>query len=78
MVLTDEQIRTTLSGRRILIVEDDPDLAPRLARLFRRYGTQEPVMKACAEGERNGGLEALVQQDPPFDLAVVYVRLPAD
>ncbi len=77
MGLTDQEVRDILKERRILIVEDDSDLAKRLVRLFhRRYKTLKPVVKGCMNGAKEGGLDALRKDEPPYDLAIVDVRLP--
>lgn len=76
MQSTDQKVLEALQQKRILVVEDDPDLGPRLCRLFERNATLAPVVKRCMEGLKEGGLEALLGGVPPFHLAVVDVRLP--
>ena len=75
---TDEQLRGILNGKHILVVEDDPDLAPRLERLFSAYVERDVFVRGCLSGEDEGGLDALLCQEPPFDVAVIDIRLPRD
>jgi DNA-binding response OmpR family regulator len=76
--MPEERLRQVLRGRHVLIVEDEVELSQSLQELFNRYGTGTTTTRRCVKGPTNGGLDALLAQDPPYDLVVVDVRLPPD
>ena len=78
MEWTEDEIRDRLKARRILVIEDDPDLAPRIERLFQMYGAAKVVIKRCVVGPNEGGLDALCKRGGEFDLVVVDIMLPWD
>jgi DNA-binding response OmpR family regulator len=77
MEWTDESIRKQLSDRRILVVEDDIDLAPRWERWLKEWGVREVVRRRSVRGKKEGALD-LLQHDSAFDLICLDVMLPRD
>jgi DNA-binding response OmpR family regulator len=68
-------IRNRLKNRRVLLVEDDKDLAPRLEHVFAECGARV-VARRCVIGESEGALNLLLQETDPFDLVCVDIMLP--
>lgn len=75
MEWTDNVIQKHLKKRRILIVEDDPDLAPRLERSFRTWGVEDVVIRRCVTGKTQGAID-LLEKDSNFDLICLDMMLP--
>ena len=74
--MTEEEARQVLQGKRVLIIEDEPDLQARLSDVFDEATGVKPV----THGSKQDGLNALTDagDETPFDLAIVDVRLPKD
>jgi CheY-like chemotaxis protein len=75
---SEDQIRQQLKDRRILVIENDRDLAPSIKDLFLSYGADDVVIKRCAVGSTEGGLDALRERGHDFHLVVVDIMLPWD
>jgi len=65
-------IKETLMGRRILIVEDNDSLAQRVRKEFGRYGSEVSIKHTI-----ESGLAELKENGSTYDLIIVDVRLPA-
>ena len=65
---------------KVLIIEDDLDLAPRLLDLFESWGVRACDMthRRCVEGAVHGGLDLLHDEGDSFDLMCIDVMLPWD
>lgn len=77
---TEAKIKQQLAGRRVLIVEDDIDLACGLKQLLQAYGVEDKdiVVRRCVKGDDQGGLNALHRAGWEFDLILVDTMLPWD
>ena len=77
---TDDRIRQELAGRRVLVIEDDIDVAHSVRRLLIDYGVKDDdiTIKRCVEGDSQGGMNVLRREGWGFDLVVVDVMLPYD
>ena len=73
MRFTEEQIRERLIGKHVLIVEDEKDLAKRLAELFHEITGQAATVVHTMECAREVMNDAAAR---PFDLVVMDVMLP--
>lgn len=72
MSLTKEQVRSLLTNRRVLVVEDDTVLAGKIVSILQQYTVREPKQAHCMEEARE------MLSDASFDLAVMDVMLPRD
>lgn len=71
-MVREEETREELRGARILVVEDDENVAERLVTWFTRYGASEVVVRYAVDA----GLEELKSKGEDYDLIVVDVMLP--
>jgi len=80
MGLDEKTIREGLKGRRVLIIEDDPDLAHRLIDLFGFWSVKadDIAHRRCVKGALHGALDLLNDSGDSFDLMCVDVMLPWD
>lgn len=80
MNCNEKAIRDRLKNCRILIIEDDQDLAPRLADLYASWGIKKTNMthRRCVRGHKYGGLDLLCAKPDSFDLICVDIMLPWD
>jgi CheY-like chemotaxis protein len=74
----EDDVRHQLKDWRILVIEDDSDLAPRIEHLFVTYGAAAIVIKRCVVGPKEGGLDALRESGRKFDLVIVDIMLPRE
>lgn len=68
----EDKFKEKLTGRNIIIVEDDDSLYKRLTRELNRYG----VAKVTVEHTVDSGLTELKEHGLDYDLAIVDVKLP--
>ena len=67
------EAKRVLSGKRILLVEDDYDLANRLSEQLLEYGVQSVNIQHTVET----GLAALIEPDTAYDLLITGMMMPA-
>lgn len=70
-MLKEEEISERLTGKSILIIEDDESLSKRLVNVFKRFGVVVDI-RYCVDS----GLEVLKRNGLNYDLIVVDVMLP--
>jgi len=76
----EKTIRERLKGRRVLIIEDDKDLAPRLGDVFKSWGVKATDIRyrRCVRGSDHGALDFLCSEADSLDLICVDIMLPWD
>jgi CheY-like chemotaxis protein len=75
MEWTDQILRKRLKDCRILIVEDDLDLCPRLEQCFRNWDVKDVVVCRCVHGKTKGAID-LLRKDDAFSLICLDCILP--
>lgn len=66
-----------LTGKKILLVEDDPDLIKTLKAALEEAGTTVTV-KSSVRGSQTGALDELRTKSSAYDLVILDIRLPDD
>lgn len=61
-----------LKGKRVLIVDEDFQIASGTAELLQEQGAEVEI-RHCMTGSKEGGLDALLQADSPYDLVIVEI-----
>ena len=70
--MSNEEIRQWLTGKTILVIEDDDELAFRLVHAFRKQKVEQVVTVGSVES----GLKELTSHWHRFDLVIVDIMLP--